>query len=806
MSRSVTGSLLRSKNQELVVANYLRIHGETTYIPKDIIGIIILYFIRFDFIFSKKIFTRYLSRENKTCWINEYCLLKCCIDKQSNSCCIFSIETEKISQLIKHISMQLHLYCNEVSKSWIKRFQVGQKKRCIQQTLFDMDGCEVKTLNVLWNTKLISIVYKPNTMIYKDDSNAYILNIDTKEKLEWLITGVNAKHKLFVNNQDSNSDIKQIYWYQNTFYFQLVKPYNHKDITIKFIINLFNKQKTFDFQINKHSKPTIPIRFNQFESLYYKLKALGKSDIDNIVSKKKKTFKAEQKIYITFNEKPYGFSIREGEDGCNAILKRIKTTQYINLKKGLYIYRINDIPVDNKPFSEIRSLLIKSIPPINIVFSKHPPKPRITISSRYTAMQLIDGYIHKVEYKSFNSNIIIPQVISQICFQFYFTSMFIYCFISNSDKYNHNHLHIADINDSKKKTLKSFECNIFCLTEPECIESGIDNPFPPLSFGLCRANNLKFSQSVNNQLINNYKSFESVKYYQDSPNIVLFKIGGTFHDQPIDQCYGIILTDSQFILKKEEEQSNSVKEIDAFSWRLPPLPTPMQNVSVCFSDRKQSLFCIGGDYGSDKHSNKIYRLSFEEIKNKNWLDEKNIIQWEQITQMRQRRANAASCFVGNGDNKLLVVTGVNGYTGNNRYTGNILDSGEIYDFTSGIWSKIKDVPFGERYGAGICYDRVSNRAYLGGGYCVGSYSDYVVWYDIYKDCWYTDLQVCRYKHIDCPVLWVNNNILCIMSANSKSIEYLDLRVNGCWNKMSKNYLLRDTLGVECDADQCRLFV
>ena len=151
------------------------------------------------------------------------------------------------------------------------------------------------------------------------------MNIDSKEKLEWMVTGGTAKHILLTH---SDGIMKSIYWHQRSFYFDSCSTIS---TSIGFVIRILDEfERTFEFKISQNSKRKTSFKFNLFESIWYKFKSSANtnSSLWRHTTKKitieSENKKKNEKISMTFNSKPFGISLNEGMDGLNAKIRRIK--------------------------------------------------------------------------------------------------------------------------------------------------------------------------------------------------------------------------------------------------------------------------------------------------------------------------------------------------------------------------------------------------------------------------------------------------------------------------------------------------
>ena len=126
----------------------------------------------------------------------------------------------------------------------------------------------------------------------------------------------------------------------------------------------------------------------------------------------------------------------------------------------------------------------------------------------------------------------------------------------------------------------------------------------------------------------------------------------------------------------------------------------------------------------------------------------------------------------NDNNKKLFVCG-----GETK-----IENSELFDFVENKWSSMKGNC--NTYHSGICYDRMSQMVYVGGGrkwkydyrHTRASYGG-IYSYDLTKNKW-CELPNTWMDYEYRPNIWVNErnpNLLFIASAKDDSLEYIDLR-------------------------------
>lgn len=278
-SGAVTGSLLRSKNQELVAAWHVRTYGKSVdYLPQDIVDLILLYFVHFDIIINKKKFLR-IGRlsESKTMWINANFILKCTINPNRE----FSVLIMKCSKFVKTVGLHLYLHCSESAKDWNKKVSALNEEQTSQPPVITVKLLNVKeSLNLIWNMRISAIYYKNKPLFINNTKDEYLLKLDNMEKLEWLTSAPSAKHYLF-QDEDNEHYVESIIWSRNVFYIKLHE--SAEGSTFNFIIDVINKsteykyKKVFRFEIKEYTENmTVTIRFDYLDGIYYKITRLQK--------------------------------------------------------------------------------------------------------------------------------------------------------------------------------------------------------------------------------------------------------------------------------------------------------------------------------------------------------------------------------------------------------------------------------------------------------------------------------------------------------------------------------------------------
>lgn len=281
-SGAITGRLLHSKNQELLLAGYLKneCEGRDYLVGHDVIALIILYFVRYDFIFNEKKFKHRSALETKAMWMNSNFVLKCMIKNHSRRRDTFSVDITKISSFIKNITLNIFGFCDESQAQFNESKSITLQKSTIlplQVMRIELNGIK-KSLNILWNVAISQIRYKNACFIHKKNQNEYVLKIKNMEKLEWLTTSPNAKHYLY-EHDDINSYIQQILWTKNVFYLGLNRCAKGKQI--KFMINISDKgigftyRKVFKFDVEDYGE-NIAIVFDDLDGIYYQIIAMQK--------------------------------------------------------------------------------------------------------------------------------------------------------------------------------------------------------------------------------------------------------------------------------------------------------------------------------------------------------------------------------------------------------------------------------------------------------------------------------------------------------------------------------------------------
>lgn len=218
---------------------------------------------------------------------------------------------------------------------------------------------------------------------------------------------------------------------------------------------------------------------------------------------------------------------------------------------------------------------------------------------------------------------------------------------------------------------------------------------------------------------------------------------------------------SAYLVHRNEIQYDNEEHIaSAFQCTLPISPYRSSNNSILY-DNEHGLIVFNGWKPDLSH------LSFRSRQQNEW-------KWQSFgTQLRYYglyRKKGACVMIKTDDNtKKLFVCG-----------GHDISASDMYNFEGKQWSST--AKHFKTESAGICYNRIKQNIFVGGG---NVYRDYyrkhcqVRSYDLMKDKWYP-LPDTRLKHPNRPIMRhdrYNHNLLYIGSTYGNDLEYIDLRMN-----------------------------
>ncbi len=228
------------------------------------------------------------------------------------------------------------------------------------------------------------------------------------------------------------------------------------------------------------------------------------------------------------------------------------------------------------------------------------------------------------------------------------------------------------------------------------------------------------------------------------------------------------------------DEYKEMELINGYIWCLPSFNTEITNNCLIYSD-EFGLISVGGLEGYG-FSDNIYNLSFSN----NAYREQNKWKWKRMDTKLKNRRSLTSCIMIKTNNnyqlkeKIIIIGGHHYKT---------LSSIEMYDFDdnnyyNGKCEELSSLNTARRK-CGVCYSNQFQRIYIGGGAGFGV-TEQFEYYDLIKNqCYSFDIKT-QYEYDNYPVLWINNNMLCIGSTNTQHIECMDLREDKMKAILSKN--------------------
>eukprot|EP01084_Bolivina_argentea_P291591 501149_1 len=392
---------------------------------------------------------------------------------------------------------------------------------------------------------------------------------------------------------------------------------------------------------------------------------------------------------------------------------------------------------------------------------------------------LVDGYVRNIEKILINK--IIPIEIYHICFDFYFSSKFMF-YLASIHYYNElneskieNTLSIANID-----TKKQWTGNVFKISNPKINILDNDennNDWTVDSGGICFARNIKIPNIITSKL-------SHIKNRQLQFNNIVFQVGGlnktkdnAYIEEASEDCSALIINSHQF-------SENKNQTIDAYRWALPSFPSKLTYNYILYSNKQNALYSFGGSNARDLHLgqnfNTIHKLSFNINEEAYCIQNEKEWNWMELDiKMNRERGNLCGTMMDN-ENKIMIAGGYLDST-------SILKTVDILNCDTNKWiDNIKELNYA-RMDAGIYYCDVKQMCYVGGGYADHiSASRFVECYDIKKNVWNV-LPKTGLEHDMNPMIWIeDNNLLHIMSVQSNGMEYIDLRESKKWITSVKN--------------------
>eukprot|EP01084_Bolivina_argentea_P014373 26836_1 len=384
---------------------------------------------------------------------------------------------------------------------------------------------------------------------------------------------------------------------------------------------------------------------------------------------------------------------------------------------------------------------------------------------------LVHGYIRTIEklLKNDMTNTIIPLDIFHICFDYYFSTKFIFYLaalrgpLSSHITYksNQNDIMCAANIDTKKR---SWKISIHELSNNKqiTIADNNTNKWCLDVAGITFARNMHFPKPIHHQLSN--KSCSNHKF-----NNIVFRCGGRnkSYDET-DYCAALILNSREF-------QKTESETLTAYNWELPVLPHKIQSTVCLYSNHKNELLSIGGYIRA--YTGNIYKLSFC---NESYLEQDlKEWKWNKLSTMPTPRGAVCAALIDNS-NKLIVIGGSCGY-------GDDTNIVELLDINNCKWIEVENRKTAA-LDPGVFYDDLNDLVYVGGGYSgdSGAAVKFVECLDLEKNIW-NSLPDTILRHDMNPLMWIEeNNLLYIMSIAGNGIEYIDLRENDSWNVIDKD--------------------
>ena len=259
---------------------------------------------------------------------------------------------------------------------------------------------------------------------------------------------------------------------------------------------------------------------------------------------------------------------------------------------------------------------------------------------------LVDGYVRHIE-KGLNDQIV-PVDIYYICFEYYYTSQFIF-YLASSNK--ENIVSILNMDNNKH-----WNCDILQLSDFKTKITGKlneeeedDYKWSVESAGIAFARNIKIPQSIHKQLANVFS--KRMKY-----NNILFQCGGILNswtDEANVDCNAFIINSHDF--------KNGNDEIIGYNWNIPNFDKPVAYNYALYSYKQNALFNIGGyDRGRENGSkciNEVYKLSFDIHDTAYFKQNMDDWKWEEMNvKMKCGRASACAAMFDN-DTKMIIAGG-----------------------------------------------------------------------------------------------------------------------------------------------------
>ena len=369
---------------------------------------------------------------------------------------------------------------------------------------------------------------------------------------------------------------------------------------------------------------------------------------------------------------------------------------------------------------------------------------------------VVDGYVRGIG-KYLMRNTIIPMDIYHICFDFYFTSKFVfYLSLTTVD-------HEPVMNVFNNKTKQAWNCKLRQLsnTNKEITES----QWSIESAGITFARNIPLPHKVSSTLRDKFVKNRALQF-----NNVIFKCGGVSYKKVQNNCGALIVNSHDY------QQTN----MNVFMWDLPKLPQKLAGNYCLYSHKDKILYSIGGaneQYPIDE----IYTLSLNSETDETYItQDMDRWKWSKFYSKLHEPKHGVSATLLDNDKKLMIA-------GGRSFSNEYLNTVELYDFEKDEWSR--DIPLipcmnHKRIRSGIYYDNINKKCYVGGGSdgtksygILTKHTSFqsVECYDFEKNAWKL-LPRTQLQHDMNPTIWIKDgHILYIMSVKANGIEFMDLR-------------------------------
>eukprot|EP01084_Bolivina_argentea_P291592 501150_1 len=378
---------------------------------------------------------------------------------------------------------------------------------------------------------------------------------------------------------------------------------------------------------------------------------------------------------------------------------------------------------------------------------------------------LVHGYVREIEGILDNTRII-PIDIYHICFDFYFSTKFIFYVTSITDKtedaLKDNLMSVANMDTKKSWHCKIYELNdqkSYTKDDADKVRWSID------AAAITFARNIKLPSTICEKLneINSDCKF----------NNVIFRSCGKFRENHVDKANDYC---AALIFDSHEFQKGKTEYINAYNWQLPTLPTKLYSNYGLYSAAHSCLYSIGGTPDYTTVLDRIYKLSMDLNDNKYAEQDLKEWKWKQLDITLQNARSSACCAMVDNSTKMIVTSGYGQHTYDQSVELLCLDA---YGSNKNVLLKDSNIP---REDGGIFYDELNELVYVGGGYHHTKKAHISVeWYNFDKNVWNL-LPDTSLEHDMNPMIWIeDNNLLHIMSVKSNGVEWVDLREGKEWN-------------------------